>query len=195
MQEVCSICWVAWEILKVRFVEQNLTWGGAVGGEGHLDILKGWRPRRFPPAVLAKDLYWQGLCYTGECWETPSTRGFPGTFSTSSSHRVMQSLSTLTSFRKPNCQTWVLHWSSLISHPKPGHWRRQNDSPGLSCPHRYLRLCSRRNRVRCIQCCWSRRWGYRLSRGSYTGGYTPRRSVQIQSYDRKKILIHAIEHH
>lgn len=65
MQEVHSGCWVAWEMLKVG-LEQNLTWGRAVDGGGHLDILKGWIPKKFLLVALAKDLYWQGLCYTGE---------------------------------------------------------------------------------------------------------------------------------
>lgn len=51
----------------IGFLEQTLTWGGAVDEEGHHDILKGWMPERFLVAALAKDLYRQGLCYTGEC--------------------------------------------------------------------------------------------------------------------------------
>lgn len=62
-----SSCWVAREILKLGFVEQNLTWGGAVDGEGHLDILKGWILEGVCLLLWPRTCYWKGLLYTGEC--------------------------------------------------------------------------------------------------------------------------------
>lgn len=63
-------------------------------------------------------------------------------------------------------------------------WLGGNNSPGLNCC-RYSRPHSQRGRARCTRYRQSRRWGCRLSRGSYNGSCTPRCGAQSQSYNRK----------